>query len=61
MAESPKAPATIVAPRPLRLPRSARIASSDKAVAVAKSGIGGGGGGGGGAGVDGERKLITFS
>lgn len=58
---SPRAPATIVAPRPLRFLRSICMASSDIAAAVAKSGAGGGGGGGGGVGVDGERKLMTLS
>ena len=60
-AESPKAPATIVEPWPLRLRRCACTASSVKVAAFALSTTGGSGGGGGGGGDDGLKKLISVS
>jgi len=60
-AESPKAPATIVEPLPLRLPRCLRTSSSARVAAFASS-ITGGNGGGGNGGVDlGRKKLISVS
>jgi len=54
-AESPKAPATMVEPLPLRLRRCVCTSSSAKVAAFASSTTGGNGGGGGG-GVDLARK-----